>query len=128
MQRRQFDAEGKIRNSHGDYPAAVREVAKEESVALVDLEQMSRAFYEALGPEKALLAFSAGGRDATHHNTYGAYELAKCIVQGIKDRRLPLAPLIVDDFGSFDPAHPDPVGAFDLPASPFSSTRTPPGN
>jgi len=128
MQRRQFDAAGKIRNSHGDYPKAVREVAREENVALIDLEQMSRAFYEALGPEKAPLAFSAGGRDATHHNSYGAYELAKCVVQGIKENRLPLAQFIVGDFGSFDPAQPDPVGQFDLPASPLSTTERPRGN
>ncbi len=128
MQRRQFDAEGKIRNSHGDYPAAVREVAQEENVALIDLEQMSRTFYEALGPEKAPLAFSAGGRDTTHHDNYGAYELAKCVVEGIKESHLPLASYIVDDFGSFDPAHPDPVEKFDVPASPFSTIRTPRGN
>jgi len=128
MQRRQFDAGGKIRNSHGDYPEAVREVAREENVALIDLEQMSRVFYEALGSEKAPLAFSASGRDATHHNNYGAYELAKCVVQGIKENRLPLAQFITDDFGSFDPAHPDPVEQFALPATPFSTIRTPRGD
>jgi lysophospholipase L1-like esterase len=128
MQRRQFDADGKIRNSHGDYPAAVREVAQEEHVALIDLEPMSRAFYEALGIERAPLAFSSGGRDATHHNNYGAYELAKCIVQGIKENKLPLAQFIVDDFGSFDPAHPDPVEQFAVPPSPQHTTERPRGN
>lgn len=128
MQRRQFDADGKIRNSHGDYPAAVREVAQEEGVALIDLEQMSRAFYESLGLEKAPLAFSAGGRDATHHNNYGAYELAKCVVQGIRDSRLPLAQYVVDDFSSFDPAHPDSVEQFDVPPSPQRTTERPRGN
>jgi lysophospholipase L1-like esterase len=128
MQRRQFDAGGKIRNSHGDYPDAVRAVAREEKVALIDLEAMSRAFYEALGPEQAPLAFSRSCRDTTHHDNYGAYELAKCVVEGIKENKLPLASCIVDDFGSFDPAHPDPVEKFDVPASPFSTIRTPRGN
>ena len=128
MQRRQFDASGKIRNSHGDYPEAVRAVAKEEKVALIDLEQMSRAFYEALGPEKAPLAFSGGGRDATHHDNYGAYELAKCVVQGIRQNQLPLAQLIVDDFQGFDAAHPDAPEQFALPASPGRSDLAPRGN
>jgi lysophospholipase L1-like esterase len=106
MQRRQFDG-AKIRNSLGDFPESVRQTAKEENVPLIDLTKMSIAFYEALGPDKSPLAFS-GGRDPTHHSSYGAYELAKCIVQGIRDNKLDLAKYIVDDFKPFDPAHPDP--------------------
>jgi lysophospholipase L1-like esterase len=130
MQRRQFDANGKIRNSHGNYPDAVREVAKEEGVAFIDLTAMSVAFYEALGPDRAYLAFAGSGpnRDATHHDNYGAYELAKCIVQGIRDNKLDLARFIVDDFAGFDPAKPDPVESFSLPASPGRMTEAPRGN
>ena len=130
MQRRQFDANGKIRNSHGDYPEAVRQVAKEEGVAFIDLTAMSVAFYEALGPDRAYLAFAGSGpnRDATHHDNYGAYELAKCIVQGIRDNQLDLAQSIVDDFAGFNPAKPDPVETFDLPASPGRMTQAPRGN
>ena len=128
MQRRQFDEAGKIRNSHGDYPAAMREVAREENVALVDLERASVAFYEALGPEKSPLAFSGGGRDPTHHNNYGAYELAQCIVAGIRAAKLDLAAHIVDDFSGFDPARPDAPEKFSLPASPGRTTQAPRGN
>jgi lysophospholipase L1-like esterase len=128
MQRRNFDADGKIRNTHGGYPQAVREVAAEEHVALIDLEKMSVAFYEALGPAKSPLAFSAGGRDVTHHDNYGAYELAKCIVQGIRDAGLPLTKAIADDFAGFDPTHPDAPETFVLPASPQRSSVAPRGN
>jgi len=128
MQRRNFDSQGKVRNTHGDYPQAVREVAAEEKVALIDLERMSVAFYEALGPEKSPLAFSAGGKDVTHHNNYGAYELAKGIVQGIRDAQLPLAKFIAEDFTPFDPAHPDSPEKFSLPASPLRSNVAPRGN
>ena len=128
MQRRNFDAQGKIRNSHGDYPQAVRDVAAEEKVALIDLDRMSCAFYEALGPERAPLAFSAGGKDITHHDNYGAYELAKCIIQGIRDAQLPLAAAIASDFTGFDPAHPDAPESFVLPASPQRSDVVPRGN
>jgi len=49
-----------------------------------------------------------------HHNNYGSYELAKCVVQGIWDHKLDIAKNIVDDFKGFDPAHPDPLDAFGL--------------
>ena len=50
MNRRTFDADGKVTNSLGDYPEAVRQVAREENVPLIDLNAMSKPFYEALGP------------------------------------------------------------------------------
>jgi lysophospholipase L1-like esterase len=118
MQRRMFDDAGRIRNTHGDYPQAVREVAAEEGVALVDLDRMSVAFYEALGPERAPLAFSNGGKDPTHHNNYGAYELAKCVVQAIGDSIPELAEFLVEDLPAFDPAKPDDPAAFALAPSP----------
>lgn len=116
MERRNF-AGAKITPSHGDYPEAVREVAKEDHVAFVDLTALSVTFYETLGPDKAYRAFAGTGtqRDTTHHDNYGAYELAKCIVQGIKDNKLDLAKHIVDDFKGFDPAHPDSIDTFEMP-------------
>lgn len=128
MQRRNFDSAGTIRNTHGDYPAAVREIAATEKVALIDLERLSVAFYEALGPDKAPLAFSAGGQDVTHHDNYGAYELAKCVIQGVRDARLPLGRAIADDFAGFDPAQPDPPESFALPPSPLRRAVAPRGN
>ena len=88
VQRRTFDANGKITNSHGDYPEAVRQVAKEEGVSLIDLNWTSKNLYEAMGPERSGLLFKEG--DGTHHNNYGSYELAKCIVAAIKKQKLPL--------------------------------------
>ncbi len=125
MNRLTFDAEGKITNSLGDYPEAVRQTAREEKVALIDLHAMSKAFYEALGPVKAHVAFA--GNDTTHHSDYGSYELAKCIVQGIKDARLPLAKYLVD-VAAFDPAHPDSPDTFDIPPDPANTAERPYGN
>lgn len=127
-QRRTFDDQGKIKNTHGDYPAAVRAVAAEENVALIDLEAASRAFYEALGPTRAPLAFSAGGKDATHHNNYGAYELAKAVAAGLRTTGLPLAQHLTADTAAYDPAKPDAPESFTLPASPARSTERPRGN
>jgi lysophospholipase L1-like esterase len=126
MHRRTFDAAGRIVNSHGDYPEAVRRLAREERVPLIDLHAMSKQFYEALGPEKSRLAFKEG--DGTHHNNYGSYELARCIVEGIKANRLGIAKYLVTDVPSFDPSRPDPVEGFSLPASPLNTDVKPLGN
>jgi lysophospholipase L1-like esterase len=107
VQRRTFDAAGKITNSHGDYPEAVRQVAREDDVPLIDLNAMSKSFYEALGPEASKQAFAPG--DATHHNSYGSYELARCIVEGVKANKLWISKYLVDDLSRFDPSHPDPI-------------------
>jgi lysophospholipase L1-like esterase len=113
MNRLTFDSEGKITNSLGDYPEAVRQVAREDNVALIDLHAMSKLFYDALGPTDAHLAFA--GNDTTHHDNYGSYELAKCIVEGIRLNKLPITRYLFR-MPPFDPAHPDPVSKFDLPA------------
>jgi lysophospholipase L1-like esterase len=116
VQRRTFDQSGTITNSHGDYPEAVRQVAAEEKVPLIDLNAMSKQFYEALGPQKSVVAFKEN--DGTHHNSYGSYELAKCILEGVKAARLPLAKYLVNDTPVFDPTKPDPFESFSIPASP----------
>ena len=130
VQRRTFDDAGRIRNSHGDYPESVRQVAAEEHVAFIDLSALTTTLYEALGPAKAPLAFSGSGerRDPTHHNNYGSYEIAKCVVEGLKANHLDLAQHLADDLLPFDPAHPDPVDTWSFPASPGRATQAPRGN
>jgi lysophospholipase L1-like esterase len=124
MHRRRFDDAGKVVETLENYPEAVRQTAKEENVPLIDLHEMSRPFYEALGVEGSKKAFV----DNTHHNAYGSYELAKCIVEGIRKANLPLAKCLADGLPPFDPAHPDPVEKFDVPASPDTSKAVPDGS
>ncbi len=116
-ERRNFDPNGKIVDSLEGYPDAVRTVAREDSVALIDLNAMSKAFYQALGPERAPLAFRDDGHDKTHHSDYGAYELARMVVTGIRaaDPALigDLARHLASDANSFDPSEPDPPEHFD---------------
>ena len=126
VQRRTFDATGKITNSHGDYPAAVRQAAKENNVPLIDLNAMSKDLYETLGKEGSGTLFKEG--DGTHHNNYGSYELAKCIVQAIRNQRLPLAKYLIKNVPAFDPKTPDPVGTFAIPKSPVVTNKKPLGS
>jgi lysophospholipase L1-like esterase len=126
MQRRTFDAAGKITDSHGDYDDAVRQAAKELSAPLIDLHAMSTPFYEALGPEESKKAFAPN--DGTHHNNYGSYQLARAVVEGIKSNRLDLVKYLTDDPRPFDPSHPDPISSFKIPPSPLIAETKPLGN
>jgi lysophospholipase L1-like esterase len=124
MNRKSFDASGHVVNTLGNYPEAVRQLAREKGVALIDLNAMSKTLYEALGPANIGKAFV----DGTHHDAYGSYEMAKCIVVGIQQNKLDLARFIVDEWQPFDPAHPDPIDSFHVPASLKTSTTKPLGN
>jgi lysophospholipase L1-like esterase len=129
MERRGFDEAGKVRPSLVEYADASRQSAKELGVAFIDLNALSKPFYEALeakGAEYSRRAFA--GQDNTHHNNFGSYELAKAIVQSLRDQKLPLAKFIVDDFTGFDPAHPDDPEKFALPASPNFTNQRPLGD
>lgn len=136
--RRSFDENGKTVNTLGDYPAAARKVAEDEKVALIDLNAMTTKFYDAMGVEpskKAFVHYPANTfpgqqkalEDNTHFNPYGAYELAKCIVEGIKASNLGLKKYLAD-VPAFDPSHPDAIESFSWPTSPKNSTIKPDGN
>ncbi len=124
MHRKSLDADGKVTNTLGDYPEAVRQAAKEENVPLIDLNAMSKTLYEALGRQNIGKAF----QDGTHHNNYGSYEMARCIVEGIRQNHLALAPFLAADVLPFDPAHPDSPETFQMAVSPGSTTLKPDGN
>ncbi len=137
--RRKFDDNGEIVNTLEEYPDAMRQLAKEENVPCVDLNAMTKIFYEALGVDdskKAFVHYPANSfpnqekplADNTHFNPYGAYELAKCVVQGIIDNKLDLGKYIVDDWTTFDPNHPDDWKTFFWPASPAIEILKPDGN
>ena len=105
------------------YPEAMREVVREEGAALIDLNAMSLIFYKALGAD-----LGKAFQDGTHHNNYGSYELARCVVEGIKQNKLGLVKFLTKDSGKFDPAHPDPLEKFSVPPSAARSTDKPEGN
>jgi len=130
MNRRTFDADGKITDSLAGYPDAMRAVAAQQHAALIDLNTMSKTLFEAMGPEGTLKAFmhypansfpnqTEAINDNTHFNKYGAYELARCVVHGIRRDKLSLRKSLSKDVPDFNPAVPDPVDDFSLPATPI---------
>jgi len=124
VSRRSFDPAGHIANNLGDFPDAVRQTAKEENVPLIDLNALSKPFYEALGPDASKRAFAPGAN--THNDNYGRSELAKCVAQSLRDQHLDLAQHLTTDWPPFNPAHPDPIDQFSVPPSPTESTTPKP--
>ncbi|WP_448700259.1 rhamnogalacturonan acetylesterase [Mucilaginibacter sp. AW1-3] len=127
--RRAFsDTTGKVVNTLGDFPAAARKVAQDEGVAMIDVNAMTADFYNALGKEASTKAFvhypantwpGQGSKplaDNTHFNNYGAYEIAKCVIEGIRTNHLGLEKYLIDA-PRFDPSHPDDPNTFNLPVS-----------
>ena len=136
-QRRQFEADGKsIRNTHGDFPAAMKMVAEKERVPLIDLNKMTTDLYLAAGPEESkhmLVHYPKEmyGRelaDNTHFNVFGAYEVAKCVVMGMKQLNLPLVQYLRPDWQDFDPNHPDNWQEFKWSPSRIVEIVKPDGN
>jgi lysophospholipase L1-like esterase len=139
MNRHVFDENNKIVNTLDDFPDAMREIAKEENVFLIDLNAMSKTLFEAMGPEnskKAFVYYPANSypnqpnalADDTHFNTYGAYELAKCVVKSIVDQKLPLSKFVSKNYKIFDPNKPDAAEKFHWPESIFMESLKPDGN
>lgn len=130
MERLRMDEDGTQTPTLADYAEAVRQVGKEQNAPVIDLNAMSLKFYAALGPRRCTKAFTfypAGtfpGRDEelkdrTHHNSYGAYELARCVAEEIREHVPELAKHLTNDAGRFDPGRPDDPDSFDLPLSPI---------
>jgi lysophospholipase L1-like esterase len=136
MNRRTFDEAGKITDTLAPYPQTLRKIAQEEKLPLIDLNAMSKVMWETMGPEGTLKAFvhypantfpgqTEELKDNTHFNSYGAYELARCVVESLREEKVPLASLLRPGGASFDPAHPD--AQFTLPLSPMVDAATPYG-
>ncbi|MCL8010828.1 rhamnogalacturonan acetylesterase [Streptomyces sp. AS02] len=81
VERRRFDADGNAVPTHGDYPAAMRALAQEERVALLDIQALSLALWQRLGVEetKKYFNWTATEQDNTHFNPPGAIAVARLV-------------------------------------------------
>jgi lysophospholipase L1-like esterase len=134
MNRDEFDEAGKIRDTLGGYPQASRQIAADTKTPLIDLNDMSKALFEAMGPgpngaDHAFMKFAANTfpnqpkaiSDSTHFNDFGAYELARCIVHGIREDHLALEKYLDPTVPDLDPAHPDAFPTFHLAFTPIQT-------
>ena len=137
-QRRFFDGTN-LRETHGDYPEAVRTVARREQLPLIDLTAETTRLYIAMGEElsKSLLVHYPEGTfpwqegalaDNTHNNPFGAYEVSKLIIMGMKANGIDLVDHLRPEWQDFDPEQYDDPDAFYWPATPRYFDDKPAGN
>jgi lysophospholipase L1-like esterase len=83
MLRRNYTADGKLDDILLPYAEAMKVVAAEKNVALIDLHSASRALYERFGPEEVVKFANAPG-DRTHFNEAGARAMADLVLQELR--------------------------------------------
>ena len=110
VERRRFDEktgehQGK---TLADYAEAVKSVAAARGVPLIDLNDASYRMQGKMGAKGSakLQCNNKGKIDNTHHNVYGAYEMARIVAAGLAD--IPtVKDAIRDPYRSFNPENPD---------------------
>lgn len=99
--RRYFNEDGTVKHTH-PYAPLSREVAKEEKVDFIDMEVVTREYFQQQGDENSALRFlhikpdahpnyPNGVRDDTHLNQLGAREVAQLALREMKKMGHPLA-------------------------------------
>ncbi|MFD8689400.1 rhamnogalacturonan acetylesterase [Streptomyces sp. NPDC059651] len=94
VERRRFAADGTAKPSHGEYPAAMRALAAEERVPLLDLQALTLARWQELGPDGTRAYFNwlepgqspnypDGQQDNTHFQPRGAVEAARLVARAL---------------------------------------------
>lgn len=105
--RRHFNDDGTLKDTHGDYLAAVKQVAEEKEVYFIDMEAKTKKLVETMGEEKSkllFLHFESGiyplrpkeVKDDTHLSQLGAFTIAGLAVEGMKEQSIPLTRYIVN--------------------------------
>ncbi|WP_309507445.1 rhamnogalacturonan acetylesterase [Sediminibacillus dalangtanensis] len=106
VQRRNFSENGRLRETHGDYPTAMRELARMESIPLIDLTKETTVLLEKLGDIESKKLFMwvepgasknypDGLQDNTHFNEQGAEEIARVVCKCLRTMKLPLADYLI---------------------------------
>lgn len=106
VSRRNFDADGNIKETHAIYADLVIALAQKLDVKLIDLNKTSKALYQKMGTENSKLLFNQllpnehpnypdGKVDNTHFNELGARRIAQLVLADIKNLNIGLANRIV---------------------------------
>lgn len=99
--RRRFDDKGIFYDTHGAYPDAVRSLATELKVPLIDMHRSSEALLRRYGADESRKLFlqlkpeenpnyPKGVEDNTHFNDRGASEMAALVIDAIRELKLDL--------------------------------------
>ena len=138
-QRRFFNENGTLKETHGEFPDAMRAVAQKNNAALIDITKMTTELYEAWGDEPSRKAFvqypahTFPGQekaldDNTHFNSFGANEIALCVLKEIRELNIPLKKQIKKEAPNYNPKKPNFISNWTLPMSVRFEIAKPDGN
>ncbi|MGE6355436.1 rhamnogalacturonan acetylesterase [Flavobacterium sp. NPDC079362] len=138
-QRRGFNENGTLKETHGEFPDAMRTLAQKNNIALIDITKMTTELYEAWGDETSRKAFvqypahTFPGQekaldDNTHFNSFGANEIALCVLKGIRELDIPLKKQIKKEIQKYNPKQPNFISSWTLPMSDRFEISKPDGN
>ncbi|MBR4207508.1 MAG: rhamnogalacturonan acetylesterase [Lachnospiraceae bacterium] len=98
--RRMFDEAGNfIPGSHGDYPAAMKETAKEEGVPVIDTTSLTENYLKAVG-DHASRPMYIYPKDNSHLQIHGAVVYAGFIAQAMRKLGGPYAEVLSPEYAS----------------------------
>ncbi|MEJ7691506.1 rhamnogalacturonan acetylesterase [Daejeonella sp.] len=99
--RRNFDSNGSLVDTHGEYVTVIRDLAREMQIPLVDLNKKSAELVQKLGPEESKKLYlwiepglfkklPEGKKDDTHFSIFGATKIAQLATQSFQELGLPV--------------------------------------
>lgn len=90
VERRRFGPAGDAEPTHGEYPAAMRDLAAREGVALLDIQALSLALWQQLGAEGSTAYFNGTPerQDDTHFSPRGAIAVARMTARALVDEQV----------------------------------------
>ncbi|MDT0688932.1 rhamnogalacturonan acetylesterase [Salegentibacter sp. F188] len=138
-QRRHFKEDKNLKDTHGDYPAAMRKVGKDMDVPLIDITEITTQMYEAWGASlsrKAFVHYPANTfpgqddelKDDTHFNSFGANEVALAVINEIRNSDLKLKEFIKPEVPVYNPEKPTDPSTWSIPSSSRFEATKPEGN
>ena len=111
--RRHWDEDGRMRRDLASHAGWAAQVAKEENVDFIDLNELIARRYDELGREKVMPLFSPEATESTHTGWDGAVLNAEIVVSGLKALKDdPLAPYfsaVAKGIAPADLSQPAPV-------------------
>jgi lysophospholipase L1-like esterase len=109
VSKRRFSDTGEFVPTLPDYAEAVRRLAAQLDVPVIDLNRSSAALYEQWGREWTQRLFlwltpgehpnyPEGKQDNSHFNEYGAHVVAKLVIEELRSQQLPFASRLINHF------------------------------
>lgn len=118
---------------------AIRTLAERECLPLIDLTKSTTELYNAMGDslsKRLFVHFPANSysgqdkelKDDTHSNAFGAYEICKLVIMGLKSNNVELVKYLRSNWRDFHYYNYDDWQKFYWPMTPINKLEKPAGD